>query len=194
MSKQYVIGHDQSSENSNEFAKKKRAKYLQEKVIPVIKFLDDHGIDYKTVNSYAEIVAHFKDKFPFPNAPDARNFELMGIDVSPIREANQLRELNTDFYIDGNEVKIKPEWYEANKLRATFYTRTESEDKAYEFANELIELLQRGHKEGFISNEMFRKINRINDLVYLSDGTVRYVTGGIREAGRRHDKKMAVVS
>lgn len=194
MSKHYVIGKNSQQEYLNKARKEARARYLRDVIFPVLNFLDDHGIDHKTVNSYSEIVEHFKKDFPYPNAPDARNFELMGIETAPLRDANKLREFNKDFYIDGKDVKIKPEWLKANEEEVTFYTHTESEVKAYHFANEFIELLQRGYEDGFISSEMFRGINRINDLVYLADGKVKYEIGGIRQAGRRHDKKMAVVS
>jgi|SRR5690606_7831017 len=166
-----------------------KALYLRDNIFPVLSFLEKHGIDYKTVNGYSDIVEHFKKDFPFPNASDARNFELLGIETSGLANADLLRELNTDFFVEGKQIKIRPEWYEANEKQATFYTRNENDNKALDFANRFIALVQEGHEQGFLSNEALREISICNELAYFANGKIEYRAGRIYDAGDRHAQK-----
>ena len=191
MSKKQKLDINKIQLQKNKIKKEKKALNIKNKIFPVLSFLERHGIDHTSVNSYSDIVEHFRKDFPFPNAPDARNFELLGIDTSGIENAGILKEFNTDFFVEGNQIKVRPEWYQENEANCTFYTRTESDDKALDFANKLIKLVTRGHEQGFLSNDAFTNISNTNELAYFSDGKVEYRAGRIYDAGDRHDELTA---
>lgn len=173
--------------------KEKRARTIEKNIFPVLRFLEKHGIDPATVNSKTEIInKHFKDKFPFPNAPEERNFELLGIDPSPLANAHFLNDLNTDFYIDeNNRVQIRQEWHDANLEKHTTYTATEEENKAYKYATELIQMIVKGYEDGFLDGDAFYNLSAHNGLAYYKADkkVIDYRSGRIKDAGLRHREK-----
>lgn len=191
--KEYKLDVFKFQVNWDEAQKRKQARAIGDGIFPVLRFLENHKIDPATVNSKAEIInKHFKDKFPFPNAPEATNFELLGIDPSPLENAHFLKDLNTDFFIDdNNQVKIRPEWHEANIEKHTSYTATEEENKAYEYTTKLIKMIVKGYEEGFLEKGYFETLTSENGLAYYSQSKkiIEYRGGPIKEAGRRHKKK-----
>lgn len=180
---------------TDESRKQQRARTIQASIFPLLKFLEKHGIDPATVNSKTEIInKHFKDKFPFPNAPEERNFELLGIDASSLANAHFLKDLNTDFFIDeNNRVQIRQEWHDANLENHTSYTATEEENKAYEYVTELIQMIVKGYEDGFLDSGSFYQM-RINiGLAYYDADkkVIDYRSGAIKDAGLRHREKTA---
>ena len=158
---------------------------------PVLSFLKKHNIPLSEVNSKADILNHFKKDFPFPNAPQQTNFELLGIDISQAANGDLLRGFKKDYHIVNGQVMITPEWYAENLEKYTHYTKTPEDVKAYEYANKLMELVQEGMDQGFLEGEEFREISRVNGLVMFSRGKVEYKPYGIYHAAKRHASYLA---
>lgn len=176
---------------SSKADKEQRLKVLEERIRPVLSFLEKHNIEPSEVNSREAVLNRFRKDFPFPDAPEERNFELMGINVAPLTYADSLREFNKDFYFEDGKVKIKPEWYEANEERFTMYTRTKEEVKAYEYANKLMAIVQEGKDEGFLKDGAYKDISNCNDLVDFAHGKTEYSPHGIYQAAERHERYLA---
>lgn len=193
MIRKIKIGEDRSLRSSNFFEKQKRASFINDRIHSVISFLDKHEIPINEINSFADIVEHFKKDFPFPNAPNERNFELMGIDVTGVLEASKfLKEFKQDFHLVNGKVEIKPEWIKANEEETNFYTRTDAEVKAYEYANEFLKLVQSGYEQGFLSRDAFIGLSNENGLVYFAHkDNPEFRAGRIMDAGERHEKYLS---
>lgn len=193
MTKKIKLVENKEQKQGNFFDKQNRARYLNARIHPVLSFLDKHKIPINEVNSFADIVEHFKKDFPFPNAPIDRNFELMGIDVSGVEEASKLlKEFKKDFHLVNEKVEINPEWIKANEEASWYYTRTEAEIKACQYANELMKLIQSGYKQGFLREQDYRELSLHNGLVYFFNRyEPEYSLGGIREAGANHEKYLS---
>lgn len=190
MSKRIKLGVKENPLNTAKSKKGWRAQELKEKIFPVLEFIEKHNINIDEVNTYSDIIEHFKKDFPFPNATEERNFELMGVDVSGIAtSAKYLKEFKNDFYLEDGSVIVKQEWLDNIEDKYTYHTRTDADVKAFEYATKLAEVMGEGIKQGFISENMRNRIFHEIDLFYLEkDGGHNIRARGIYEAGERYEK------
>lgn len=194
-----MIRHKIGFNNSNLalHEKKKMARNLSERIMPVIRFLEEHSINIADVNNSRDIIEHFKKDFPYPKADVTTNMNLLGIDISGIANASLLAELKDGFYIEGNQVLVSEQWIKEEEESRVYYTRTEEENKAYKFATDLKKLVKKGFNQGFLTSDAIIHISMNNDLVYIEKDrderphSDEYRYGGIRQAGERHAKYLA---
>src|SRR5690554_7344059 len=173
MSKNYILGHNKSNQQHALLEKQKQQQYINERLPKLINFLKKHGHEDKlsTLNNYQDILNLFHPQYPFPNATDDKNLELLGIDTSSIKkDASILKSLKDGFILKGNQVEISEKWHKANEEKHTYRTKTETEDKVFEYATKLAKLVLEGEKKGFLSKYQTSAISRNNSMFRIDEG------------------------
>lgn len=184
MSKNYILGHNKSSQQHALLEKRKQQKYINERLPKLINFLKKHGHEDKlsALNNYQDILNLFRPDYPFPNATDDKNLELLGVDTSGIkRDASILKSLKDGFILKGDQVEISEEWHKANEEKSTYRTQTEAEDQVYLYATKLAKLIIEGEKKGFLHHSDRSKLSTNNPLFRIDEKTkeIKYSTMGI---------------
>lgn len=174
MSKNYILGHNKSNQQHALLEKQKQQKYINERLPKLINFLEKHGHEDKlpSLTGYEDILNLFRPDYPFPKATDDKNLELLGIDTSSIKkDASILKSLKDGFILKGNQVEISEEWHKANEEKHTYRTKTEAEDKVFEYATKLAKLVLEGEKKGFLSKYQRSAISKNNSMFRINEET-----------------------